>query len=54
MSYIASAVSRANLRELAVWIRAIAGYENKPYFPIVEFYGAYNAGVISGIQLRIR
>jgi len=37
MSYIASAVSRANLRELAEWIRRAVGYENKPYFPIVEF-----------------
>jgi Zn-dependent peptidase ImmA (M78 family) len=37
MAYIASAISRANLRELAEWIRRTVGYENKPYFPIVEF-----------------
>jgi len=36
MPYVASAISRANLREFAAWIRGIAGYENKPYFPIVE------------------
>jgi Zn-dependent peptidase ImmA (M78 family) len=37
MSYVANAVSRINLRELAEWIRKTVGYENKPYFPIVEF-----------------
>lgn len=37
MSYIASAISRTNLRELADWIRKATGYENKPYFPIIEF-----------------
>jgi len=37
MSYIAKAVSRVNLRELALWIRKTVGYEYKPYFPIVKF-----------------
>jgi len=37
MFYIANAISRLNLRELATDIRKAVGYENKPYFPIVEF-----------------
>jgi hypothetical protein len=37
MSYIANAISRANLRELAKWIRMAVGFENTPYFPIVGF-----------------
>ena len=37
MSYIASPVSRNQLRELAAKIRRIIGYENKRCFPIIKF-----------------
>lgn len=37
MSYIARAISRSNMRELAELIRKSIGFEKKPYFPIVEF-----------------
>jgi hypothetical protein len=37
MTYIARAVSRTELRELADWIRKKIGYENRPFFPIIEF-----------------
>ena len=37
MPYIARPVSRFQIRKLAWEIRKAVGYENKPYFPIVEF-----------------
>jgi len=37
MSYVAKAISRAELRNLAAELRTMIGFGNKPYFPVVEF-----------------
>jgi hypothetical protein len=53
MSYIANAISRNNLRELAKWIREVAGYKSKPYFPIVEFMENVMPEMLPGFNFEI-
>jgi Zn-dependent peptidase ImmA (M78 family) len=53
MSYIANAISRKNLRELAESIRKTIGFENKPHFPIVEFMEWAMPDLFPGFRLEV-
>ena len=53
MNVVAEPRSRANIRKVTNKLRTLVGYENTPYFPIVEFLEWILANPTDGIDLEI-